>query len=133
MPEEQQLEYRHHAYELTLHNWLAMNETYRVFLINLVQNDRQAFLDFLKKETILGQLCCPLTNVTLFIKWMNLWKESQRNYNVSNVQLSFSLLLSFDIRLKERVLSSYLATCRLDTDELVELFKYVRMANIDDC
>lgn len=133
MSETEQQEYYRCAYCMALCNWMVVNDRYRDFLNNLVQNDRQAFLDYLKKETILGQLSCPLTNVALFIKWMNLWKESQINYKVSNVQFSFSLLLAFDIRLKHKVLSGRVATCHLDTDELVELLKYVRLANTDDC
>lgn len=133
MPEDEKHEYIRCAYCVALCGWKLANERYRDFFVNLVQNDRQTFLDFLRRETVFAHLSCPLTNVSLFIKWMNLWKESQINYKVSTPQLSFCLLLAFDIGLSVNTMRNYIASCRMDTDELVDLLKYVRMANIDDC
>ncbi|MDH6358180.1 hypothetical protein [Parabacteroides sp. PF5-9] len=122
-PQEKTNYYRK-AYTMAVYHWEELPGWYRTFLINLVQHDWQQFLDYLHRETILGELTYSLEEPQLFKKVFNLLEKNRKNHKVSFNHLGFCILLSFKYSLKISTLGDCIRTARFTPEELMDMLQY---------
>ena len=123
MPAEEQQAFRRKTYAIALSEWNELNLPYRLFLVRLIKSERQEFLDYLHDETILGQFLYDMEELNLFLKVLNLLAKPCKNHKTSYTQLSFSLLLSFNMGLKIKTLSDKIRYAKADSFDFVELME----------
>jgi hypothetical protein len=103
------------AFRAGTQEWKQASPTYRKFLKDLTQARRQEFLDYLHRETLLGDMRYPLDDPGLFYQMAYELEGMQKNYKYASTHLAFSLLLSFGIDLKLSTLHKYMKEKRLTT------------------
>lgn len=130
-PEAQNL-LRKRTYGLALSGWSDLSFAYRRFLLRLIKSERQLFIDYIRQDTVLGELLYNLKAPDLFKKMIHLLECPTQKRNPSYTELSFSLLLGFQIPLKVKTLSDQIRYARPDTDELLELYGKAEINNIDE-
>ncbi|WP_106830647.1 hypothetical protein [Parabacteroides pacaensis] len=129
--DEERGAYLEFAYREALSNWDGQNERYHTFFERLVVHDRQPFLNYLLNHTILGGLRYDLQEPELMQKLLHVMEQSLRDDKTSSVSLAFSYQLCFVCALKLSTLTKYIRTSRMDTDEILELFRRVEIHNVD--
>jgi hypothetical protein len=120
-PTEKQAHFYQLAYQLALVAWPQLPKWYQTFLYNLICHDRQRFLDFQRRETVLGLLLHTPNDPQAFIKMIHLLEPYQGRNNPSFNHLSFLLLQSFDIPYKISTLGDKIRTANFYPEELLEL------------
>lgn len=96
---------------------------YRKFLVALIKSERQQFVDFVRKDTVLGEFLYELKDKELFVRILNLLEQPSKKHRTSYRELAFSILLGFSIELKVKGLSDKIRYAKAETDDLFELFK----------
>jgi hypothetical protein len=114
-PEEQR-EYYHEAFRQTLHGFNRHSKRFQAFFRQLVHTHRQEYLDFLHETTILGGMRYRLSDKELFRKVVCRMEGVQKD-------LMFSLLLSFNYKLKISTLQQYMKTDLFDPADLADLLE----------
>jgi hypothetical protein len=127
--EEEQKGYYHYVYDLALRPWGKCPRKYRIFFVDLIRHDRQRFLDYIHGETVLGALRHPVDDPRMFKKMCKLLSIVLTKRKFSYNHFSFSLLQSFDVRLKMSVLGDQIRTQSFYPEELLELLECVRILN----
>ncbi|MDL2278136.1 hypothetical protein LJC57_06045 [Parabacteroides sp. OttesenSCG-928-G07] len=121
LPTDKQAHFYRVAYQLAFVAWPQLPKRYRVFLCHLICHDRQRFLDFQRRETVLGLLLHTPNDPQVFIKMFHLLEPYQGRNNPSFNHLSFLLLQSFDIPYKISTLGDKIRTANFYPEELLEL------------
>ena len=80
-------------------------------------------MDYVRKETVLGQLLYEPVELNLLLKVFNLLEQPCKNNKSSYTELCFSLLLSFDIDLSVKYLSDKIRYSKADSFDFVELME----------
>ena len=111
------------TYGVALSEWGSLTSVYRLFLVRLIKSERQCFVDYVRKETVLGQLLYEPVELNLLLKVFNLLEQPCKNNKSSYTELSFSLLLSFDIDLSVKYLSDKIRYSKADSFDFVELME----------
>lgn len=111
------------TYGLAFAGWSDLNPMYRGFLVCLIKSERQQFIDYVRNETVLGQFFYELQDIELFLKMVNLLEQPCTNHKTAYTELSFSLLLSFNINLSVKYLSDKIRYARADSFDLTEVLE----------
>lgn len=111
------------TYSLAFAGWSDLNPMYRGFLVCLIKSERQQFIDYVRNETVLGQFFYELQDIELFLKMVNLLERPCTNHKTAYTELSFSLLLSFNINLSVKYLSDKIRYARADSFDLTEVLE----------
>lgn len=84
------------TYLLALGYWKELPRDYRRFLMQLIRNNRQDWVDFLHGETILGELRYTIQRPKLFFAMMRIIELSERTRYLSVTSLSMNVLTVFN-------------------------------------
>ena len=120
---EERQQWLYMAFDTALHEWSELSSKYKRFLVNLIKSERQSFLDYIRQETILGELLFKPDNPVLLRKIAWLLEGGVKENKSSSWDLTFSLLLAFDLNLKLSSLHQYMRTDTFTTDDMVELLE----------
>ncbi|MDH6306120.1 hypothetical protein M2459_002736 [Parabacteroides sp. PF5-5] len=91
--------------------------------MNLTKCNRQPFLDYLHKATVMGSLRFKVENPILLRKVIWLLEGGVRERKSSSWDLCSSLLYGMDFGLKVNSLHQYMRTDIFITDDMVELLE----------
>lgn len=127
LPEEERAGFLKAAFGLAFSEWGSLPVAYRKFLVALIKSERERFVVFVHRETVLGEFLYKLKDEELFFRILSLLECPSRKYPVSYTGLSFSVLLGFDVNLKVKSLSDKIRYAKPETDDLFELFEGVRI------
>lgn len=110
------------VFRIALHEWKEVNDTYRLFMKNLITANRQLFICFYCSETVMGALLHPCGCVETLVLFFVLWHTYEIKVKTSVRHLLFCMLLVFDIPLSLRSLSNYVSRLRLSPGELLDIY-----------
>ncbi|WP_455639509.1 hypothetical protein [Parabacteroides sp.] len=96
------------AYQLALGDWEKLPKRYKLFMIKLIRKDRQAWVDFLVGQTVIGQVRYTPHRPKLFIVAMKIIELSERTKRVACKHLTMSILTSFNFPFTINTLSKYI-------------------------
>lgn len=108
LPESERKVMLQTAYQLALGDWEKLPRRYKLFMIKLIQKDRQAWVDFLVGQTVIGQVRYTPHRSKLFIVTMKIIELSERTQRVSSKHLAMSILTSFYFPYTINTLSKYI-------------------------
>lgn len=108
---------------LAFSEWRNLNVAYRIFFVELIKNERQQFLDFVRMDTILGEFLYDVRDEDLFIKILNLLEFPDNKQKTGCMGLSFSLLLGFNMDFQVKSLSNKIRYARVEMIDLCELLE----------
>lgn len=123
MPPEERGIFCKQTYGIALAEWGDLNLQYRLFLIRLIKSERQAFIDYVRKDTVLGEFLYELGELDLFLKVLNLWMQPYNNSTSSYTEMSFSLLLALNVDLSVKYFADKIRYSRMDSFDFVELLE----------
>lgn len=123
MPEDERTDYLKKTFGFAFSEWRNLNVAYRKFLVALIKSERQQFVEFVRKDTVLGEFLYELKDKELFVRILNLLEQPSKKHRTSYRELAFSILLGFSIELKVKGLSDKIRYAKAETDDLFELFK----------
>ena len=123
MPPEERGIFCTKTFGIALAEWGSLNLQYRQFLIRLIKSERQAFIDYIRKDTILGEFLYELGDLDLFLKVLNLWMQPCNNSKSSYTEMSFSLLLILNVDLSVKYFADKIRYSRMDSFDFVELLE----------
>jgi len=109
-------------FRISLNEWRDINETYRLFLKNLIISNRQLFICFYRTETVMGELLHPCGCIETLVLFFVLWHSYEIKVKTSIRYLLFCMLLVFDIDLSLRTLSNYVSRQRISPGELLDIY-----------
>lgn len=132
LPEGKRISLLRDTYRLTMSYWLKLPPEYQAFMKALIKNNRQAWLDFVLRETILGELRYTLQRPDLFIALMKIIELTCRTHRISIDHLAMSTLLAFSFSQKVSTLGEYFQKAILNIKKAMELIgKYIYEDNYD--
>lgn len=123
MPLEQRGIFCKQTYGIALAEWNKLEPAYQLFLIRLIKKERQQFVNYVRKETVLGKFLYEPDELNLLLKVLNLWMQPYQNIKPSYTEISFSLLLIFNINLSVKYLSDKIRYSRMDSFDFAELLE----------
>lgn len=124
---EERTDFMKDLFGLAFSEWRNLTVIYRKFLIALIKGERQSFIEFVRKDTILGELLYDLKDEEMFIRILNLLELPCKKHKTFYTGLAFSLLLGLNIDLKVKSLSDKIRYAKADTDDLYELFEKIML------
>lgn len=125
LPEEERAGFVNDVFGIAFSEWRNLNDVYRLFLVALIKSERQSFITFVRKDTILGEFLYDLKDEEMFVRIMSLLELPSKKDKTSYTGFSFSLLLGFNMDLKVKSLSDKIRYAKPDTDDLYELFEKI--------
>ena len=125
LPENEKAGFVKGTFGLAFSEWGNLNVAYREFLVALIKSKRQQFVEFVRKDTVLGEFLYDLKDKELFVKILNLFERPSKKHKISYSKLAFSFLLGFKMDLEVKGLSDKIRYAKVDTDDLVELFELI--------
>lgn len=123
MPLEQRGIFCKQTYGTALAEWNELKPAYQLFLIRLIKKERQQFVDYIRKETLLGKFLYELDDLNLLLKVLNLWMQPHKNIKPSYTDISFSLSLTFNTNLSIKYLADKIRYSRMDSFDFAELLE----------
>ena len=123
MPLEERGIFFDRTFGLALSGWMDLTLSYRLFLIRLIKENRQPFVDYIRQKTVLGEFLYEMDELNLFLKVLNLLVDPYKNHKSSYTEISFSLLLVFDIGLSVKYLSDKIRYARMDSFDFADLME----------
>ena len=111
------------TYGTALTEWNELQPAYQLFLIRLIKKERQQFVDYIRKETLLGKFLYEPDELNLLLKVLNLWMQPHKNIKPSYTDISFSLSLTFNTNLSIKYLADKIRYSRMDSFDFAELLK----------
>lgn len=123
MPLEERGIFFDRTFGLALSGWMDLTLSYRLFLIRLIKKNRQSFVDYIRQKTVLGEFLYEMDELNLFLKVLNLLVDPYKNHKSSYTEISFSLLLVFDIGLSVKYLSDKIRYARMDSFDFADLME----------
>lgn len=127
LPEKERAGFMKDIFGLAFSGWRNLNRVHRKFLIVLIKNERQQFMDFVRKDTVLGEFLYDLNDKELFVKILNLLERPSKKRRSSYSKLAFSVLLGFRVDLKIKGLSDKIRYAKAEVDDLYDLFEDVEI------
>lgn len=127
LPEEERAGFVKDTFGLAFSEWRNLNIAYRKFLVAVIKSERHLFVEFVRKETVLGEFLYDLKDKELFVRILNLLELPSRKHKTSYSKLAFSVLLGFNIALEVKGLSNKIRYAKADIDDLFELFEKVKL------
>lgn len=123
MPLEQRGIFCKQTYGIALAEWNELEPAYQLFLIRLIKKERQQFVDYIRKETLLGKFLYEPDELNLLLKVLNLWMQPHKNIKPSYTDISFSLSLTFNTNLSIKYLADKIRYSRMDSFDFAELLE----------
>lgn len=123
MPLEQRGIFCKQTYRIALAEWNELQPAYQLFLIRLIKKERQQFVDYIRKETLLGKFLYEIDELNLLLKVLNLWMQPHKNIKPSYTDISFSLSLTFNTNLSIKYLADKIRYSRMDSFDFTELLE----------
>ena len=123
MPLEQRGIFCKQMYGTALAEWNELQPAYQLFLIRLIKKERQQFVDYIRKETLLGKFLYEIDELNLLLKVLNLWMQPHKNIKPSYTDISFSLSLTFNTNLSIKYLADKIRYSRMDSFDFAELLE----------
>ena len=123
MPLEERGIFFDRTFGLALSGWMDLTLSYRLFLIRLIKKNRQPFVDYIRQKTVLGEFLYEMDELNLLLKVLNLLVDPYKNHKSSYTEISFSLLLVFDIGLSVKYLSDKIRYARMDSFDFADLME----------
>ncbi|MDR0430749.1 MAG: hypothetical protein LBH58_09770 [Tannerellaceae bacterium] len=124
-PREKQEAYYRYACFLFVNEYYNMTTWYRVFLKNLMKHDLQRLYDYLEITSGFHSLRCRIEKREALFQLFHMLMASMKNVKCSFEQISFFILLGFDINLKISTLGKYIRDCHFTPETFFELAEYV--------
>jgi len=113
---------------IALSNWNRANVAYRNFLVNWIVAHRQEFIDYYRRETVMGCLAVPAGGEPeLLVLFFKLWYEYALPEKVPMRGLLFQLALSFDQPYSLKTLCNRAAAGKIDAGELLDILGWTRL------
>ena len=128
LPKEERSGFMKDTFGFAFSEWRNLNVAYRKFLVALIKSDRQQFVEFIRKDTVLGEFLYDLKDKELFVRILNLLERPSKKHRSSYSELAFSVLIGFSIDLKVKALSDKIRYARAETDDLFELFEETKIS-----
>jgi len=119
-PAEEVNAFYNHAYTLALTCWATLSIRMQDFLVRLVKNDRQRFVNF-TNAGILGRLRYKLEDPVLAARLLALSRPTDQD-RMSYNHLAQNFLIGFDCPLKIDSLADRIAPKRFTPEELLDLY-----------
>ena len=123
MPLEERGIFFDRTFGLALSGWTDLTLSYRLFLVRLIKANRQRFVDYVRQKTVLGEFLYGMDELNLFLKVLNLLVDPYKNHKSSYTEISFSLLLVFDMGVSVKYLSDKIRYARMDSFDFVGLME----------
>lgn len=123
MPPEKRGIFCKQTFGIALSEWAELTPCYRLFLIRLIKSERQAFVEYVRKETVIGQFLYELDELNLFLKVLNLWMQPCRNTKYSYTEFSFSLSFFLKTDLSIKYLSDKIRYAQMDSFDFADLLE----------
>ena len=123
MPLEERGIFFDRTFGLALSGYVELTPAYRLFLVRLIKANRQRFVDYVRQKTVLGEFLCGMEELNLFLKVLNLLVDPYKNHKSSYTEISFSLLLAFDMNVSVRYLTDKIRYSRMDSYDFAELLE----------
>ena len=124
LPKEREVFYKD-SFALAFSDWRNLSPAYRDFFVSLIKSERQRFIDFVRNDTVLGEFLYDVKDEALFIRILNLLEQPEKKRKTSYTNLTFSVQLGFNIKLKLKSLSDKIRYAKAETDDLYELFEKI--------
>lgn len=90
LPENEKAGFVKGTFGLAFSEWGNLNVAYREFLVALIKSKRQQFVEFVCKDTVLGEFLYDLKDKELFVKILNLFERPSKKHKISYSKLAFS-------------------------------------------
>ena len=123
MPLEERGIFCKRTFGIALSEWGGLTPVYRLFLVRLIKASRQAFLDYVRKETVLGEFLYGMEELNLFLKVLNLWMQPYKDHKSSYTEISLSLLLAFDMDVSVKYLADKIRYSQMDSFDFADLLE----------
>ena len=123
MPLEERGIFFEHTFGLALSEWTDLTSPYRLFLVRLIKKNRQLFADYVRQKTVLGEFLYGMDELNLFLKVLNLLVDPYKNHKSSYTEISFSLLLAFDMDVSVKYLADKIRYARMDSYDFADLME----------
>lgn len=123
MPLEERGIFFDRTFGLALSGWTDLTVPYRLFLVRLIKANRQSFVDYVRQKTVMGEFLYGMEALNLFVKVLNLWMQPYKNLKSSYTEISFSLLLAFDMDVSVKYLADKIRYARMDSYDFAELME----------
>ena len=120
MPLEERGIFFDRTFGLALSGWTDLATPYRLFLVRLIKANRQRFVDYVRKQTVLGEFLHGMDELNLFLKVLNLLVDPYKNHKSSYTEISFSLLLAFDMDVSVKYLADKIRYARMDSFDFAD-------------
>ena len=120
LPPEEKERYYRQAYFVAMNHWGALPVWYKTFLVNLVKNDWQRFLDYVRETSVLGHMPFLLKDKKLVWKVFGILArlpmkdEGHASFN----HIAFVLSLGFCSKEKISYLSKQIRSGKMTPEEL---------------
>lgn len=88
--------FREKIYRLAFQIWHVLPQKHCVFIVGVIIHDRQAYVDFVIQQTVIGSIRYPLRYPRLFLRMLHLTEATERPASVSLNGLSMSVVISFE-------------------------------------
>lgn len=124
---EERTDFMKDLFGLAFSDWRHLTVPYRKFLIGLIKGERQLFIEFVRKDTVLGEFLYDLKDEEMFIRILNLLELPCKKHKTFYTGLAFFFLLGFNIDLRVKSLSDKIRFAKADTDDLYELFEKITL------
>ncbi|WP_233564362.1 MULTISPECIES: hypothetical protein [Parabacteroides] len=127
LPTRERAGFMKEAFGLAFSEWRSLDVVYQKFLVALIKSERQQFVEFVRKETVLGEFLYDLKNEDLFVRILNLLERPSKKHKTSYSRLAFSVLFAFNVDWEIKGLSDKIRYAKVDRDDLFELFEGIKI------
>ena len=121
MPPEKRGIFCKQTYAIAFSEWTVLPLSYQLFLIRLIKSEREQFVDYIRKETILGEFLYEPEELNLFLKVINILEQPCINHKTSYTNLAFSLSFFLRTDLEVKSLSDKIRYAKMDSLDFVEI------------
>lgn len=101
--------FRGRIYLLAFSSWTELSGKEQTFIVAVIENDRQAYVDFVVQKTVMGRLRYTLHYPRLLIAMFHLIEAIDRVAGTSLNHLAMSVLISFNFRQKVSSIGDYIS------------------------
>ena len=80
-------------------------------------------MDYVRQKTVFGEFLYRMDELNLFLKGLNLLVDPYKNPKSSYTEISFSLLLAFDMDVSVKYLADKIRYARMDSYDFADLME----------
>jgi len=118
-----QEEWQRKAYFVAMNNWHILSVWYKTFLVNLVKNDWQRFMDYTRDTSVVGHLAYPVEDTHFVRKVFGLLARLpvREGESASGNHIAFVFALGFTPKRKIRYIAHQIGKGLMTPEELTDL------------